>query len=88
MAVEYDGRDAVGRFFDVIIMRAGRVYDLVPTRANGQPAFAMYVRSPSGGIRHAVGLFVLDVRSDGVSAITRFDASVLPSFGLPRSLSD
>ncbi|HEY2555725.1 MAG TPA: sigma-70 family RNA polymerase sigma factor [Diaminobutyricibacter sp.] len=86
MALEYDGREAVGRFFDVVIMRAGRVYDLVPTRANGQPAFAMYVRSPSGGIRHAAGFFVLDVRSDGVSGITRFDAGVLPSFGMPRSL--
>jgi RNA polymerase sigma-70 factor (ECF subfamily) len=86
MALEYLGREAVGRFFDVVIMRAGRSYDLVETRANGQPAFGMYIRSPSGGIRHAVGLFVLDVRTDGVSAITRFDAAVLPSFGLPRSL--
>ena len=85
MALEYLGRDAVARFFG-LIMRPGRIYDLVPTRANGQPAFAMYAHSSSGGMRHGTGLVVLEFRSDGVSGITRFDASVLPSFGLPRSL--
>jgi RNA polymerase sigma-70 factor (ECF subfamily) len=86
MALEYLGRDAVGEFFDTVVFRPGRIYDLVPTRANGQPAFAMYLRAPAGGIRHGVGFFVLDVRRDGVSGITRFEGSVLPSFGLPRSL--
>jgi RNA polymerase sigma-70 factor (ECF subfamily) len=85
MALEYLGREAVGRFFG-IIMRPGRIYDLVPTRANGQPAFAMYTHAPSGGTRHGTGVVVLEFRDDGVSGITRFDSSVLPSFGLPRSL--
>ncbi len=85
MALEYLGRDAVGQFF-AMIMRPGRIYDLVPTRSNGQPAFGMYARTPSGGIRHGAGLVVLGLRSDGVSEVTRFDSSVLPSFGMPRSL--
>ncbi|NEN05927.1 sigma-70 family RNA polymerase sigma factor [Diaminobutyricibacter tongyongensis] len=85
MALEYLGREAVGRFFG-LIMRPGRIYDLVPTRANGQPAFAMYSHSNAGGMRHGTGLVVLEFRNDGVSGITRFDSSVLPSFGLPRSL--
>ena len=85
MALEYLGREAVGRFFG-LIMRPGRIYDLVPTRANGQPAFAMYSHSPAGGMRHGTGLVVLELRRDGVSGVTRFDSSVLPSFGLPRSL--
>ncbi len=88
MALEYLGRDAVGSFFETVVFRPGRIYDLVPTRANGQPAFAMYFRTSSGGVRHGAGFFVIDVRHDGVCAITRFDSSVLPSFGLPRSLPE
>jgi RNA polymerase sigma-70 factor (ECF subfamily) len=68
------------------IIRPDRTYDLVPTRANGQLAFAAYLRTPSGGIRPGIGLLVLTVTGDQICAITRFDNSVLPWFGLPRSL--
>jgi hypothetical protein len=63
----------------------GRRFDLVPTRANGQPAFGAYVRAPDG-ISHGVGLFVLALTGDRIRAMTRFENSVLPWFGLPRSL--
>jgi RNA polymerase sigma-70 factor (TIGR02960 family) len=85
MPFEYEGRDAVARFCDAIF-RAGRRFDLVPTRANGQPAFGAYLRTPTG-IGHGVGLLVLTLTGDRICAMTRFDNSVLPSFGLPRSLS-
>jgi len=74
----------VARLF-ASIFRSGRRVDLVPTRANGQPAFGAYLRA-STGIRHGVGLFVLTLTGDRICAFTRFDNSVLPSFGLPRSL--
>jgi hypothetical protein len=64
---------------------AGRRFDLVPTRANGQPAFGAYLRDPAG-IRHAAGFYVVTLAGDRICAMTRFDNSVLPSFGLPRSL--
>ena len=38
------------------------------------------------GIRHGVGLFVLALAGDQICAMTRFESSVFPSFGLPRSL--
>jgi hypothetical protein len=57
----------------------------VPTRANGQPAFGAYLRAPSG-IRHGTGLIVLTLTGNQIRAFTRFDNSVLPWFGLPRSL--
>jgi RNA polymerase sigma-70 factor (ECF subfamily) len=60
--------------------------DLVPTRANGQPAFGVYLRAPTGGIRHAIGLYVLTLTGDRIGALTHFDNNVLPWFGLPRSL--
>jgi len=82
--LEYEGRDVVGRLF-ASIFRSGRRVDLVPTRANGQPAFGAYLRA-STGIRHGTGLFVLTLTGDRICAFTRFDNSVLPWFGLPRSL--
>jgi RNA polymerase sigma-70 factor (ECF subfamily) len=82
--LEYQGRDVVARFYASII-RPGRTYDFVPTRANGQPAFGAYLRAPTG-IRHGIGLLVLTLTGDRICAVTRFDNSVLPSFGLPRSL--
>ena len=83
--LEYQGRDAVAGFMASLV-RQGRAYDLVPTRANGQLAFGIYLRAPSGGIRHGTGLAVFTLTGDRIRAITRFDNSVLPWFGLPRSL--
>jgi len=82
--LEYHGRDAVSRFYASIL--GHRTYDLVPTRANGQVAFGTYLYGPVDGIRHGAGLLVLTLTGERVSALTRFDNSVLPWFGLPRSL--
>ncbi len=84
MPFEYEGRDVVARFC-ASLFGAGRRFDLVPTRANGQPAFGAYLRPPAG-IRHGTGLYVLTLTGDRICAMTRFDNSVLPWFGLPRSL--
>jgi RNA polymerase sigma-70 factor (TIGR02960 family) len=84
MPFEYQGRDVVAGFC-ASIFGAGRRFDLVPTRANGQPAFGTYLRAPTG-ISHGVGLFVITLAGDRICAMTRFESSVLPWFGLPRSL--
>jgi RNA polymerase sigma-70 factor (TIGR02960 family) len=84
MPFEYEGRDVVVRFC-AGLFGAGRRFDLVPTRANGQPAFGAYLNA-SDGIRHGTGLYVLTLTGDRICAMTRFDNSVLASFGLPRSL--
>jgi SnoaL-like domain len=81
---EYEGRDVVARFC-ASLFGAGRRFDLIRTRANGQPAFGAYLRAPTG-IRHGIGLYVLTLTDDRICAMTRFDNSVLPWFGLPRSL--
>jgi RNA polymerase sigma-70 factor (ECF subfamily) len=86
MPFEYQGRDVVARFC-AGLFGAGRRFDLVPTRANGQPAFGAYLRA-RGGMRHGTGLYVLTLTGDRICALTRFDNSVLPWFGLPRSLPD
>jgi RNA polymerase sigma-70 factor (TIGR02960 family) len=83
--LEYHGRDVVAGFYASMI-RQGRMYDLVPTRANGQLAFGVYLRAPTTGIRHGTGLLVLTLTGERICAMTRFENCVLPWFGLPRSL--
>ncbi|MEV6364420.1 RNA polymerase subunit sigma-70 [Nocardia asteroides] len=81
MPFEYEGTAAVGRFLTGLF-GAGRRYALVPTRANGHPAFGAYLRSPSG-TAEGTGLYVLDLAGDRIRALTRFERTVLPWFGLP-----
>jgi RNA polymerase sigma-70 factor (TIGR02960 family) len=84
MPFEYQGRDAVARFC-ASLFSAGRRSDLVPTRANGQPAVGAYLRT-TNGTSYGMGLIVLTLTGDRICAMTRFENSVLPWFGLPRSL--
>ena len=84
MPFEYEGRDAVARFCASLI-GSGRRFNLMRTRANGQPAFGAYLSAPTG-IRYGTGLIVLTLTGDRICAMTHFDKSVLPWFGLPRSL--
>jgi RNA polymerase sigma-70 factor (ECF subfamily) len=79
----YEGLDNVSRYCARLF--SGRTYDLVPTRANGQPAFGAYLRRPDGD-RDAVALYVLTLAGDRICGMTRFETSVLPWFGMPRSL--
>ena len=84
MPFEYEGRDLVASFC-ASLFGAGRRFDLAPARANGQPAFGAYLRA-SSGVSHGVGLYVLTLAGDRISAITRFEKGVLPWFDLPRTL--
>jgi hypothetical protein len=84
MPFEYEGRAVAARFC-AGIFGAGRRFDLVQTRANGQPAFGAYLRGPDG-VSHGIGLYVLALTGDRICAMTRFENTMLPSFGLPRSV--
>ena len=87
---EYQGRDMIGHFLDAVSFRHGtRPSRLIPTRANGQPAFGRYLRDPHAPVGHAHGLIVLTLAGDRIRAITGFnDNSVLARFGLPRTLPE
>jgi RNA polymerase sigma-70 factor (TIGR02960 family) len=84
--LEYRGIDVARRFFAAAAFRPGRTYRVVPTRANGQPAFGMYVADPHTGGFRANGLLVVTIADDRITAVTGFGASVMPRFGLPRTL--
>jgi RNA polymerase sigma-70 factor (ECF subfamily) len=87
---DYQGPDAIAKFLSTV--PAGGALDrfrLVPTRANGQPAFGFYLKDPHCPIARATGILVLTLEGERVSAITAFhDTSVFPHFGLPRTLRD
>jgi hypothetical protein len=85
LPLQYQGRELAARFFTATAFRPGWTARLVATRANGQPAFGFYVRDPQG-VSHVIGLLVLTLSGSRICAMTRFDTSVLPRFGLPRSL--
>jgi RNA polymerase sigma-70 factor (ECF subfamily) len=85
---DYQGLDTIAHFLDAVAFRHGaRRSRLIPTRANGQPAFGRYLLDPHTPVSHAHGLIVLTLAGDRISAMTGFtDNSVLPRFGLPRTL--
>jgi RNA polymerase sigma-70 factor (ECF subfamily) len=89
LPLEYQGIDAVRHFMTTVALRDGRRFVLIPTRANGQPAFGCYLRDPRTPILHAHGVLVLTLAGDRIAALTRFmDNSLLAAFGLPRSIRD
>jgi RNA polymerase sigma-70 factor (ECF subfamily) len=84
---QYQGPTAIADFLDNRATRRGDALRLVPTRANGQPAFGCYLPCPHTAIARPYGLLVLTLSGGQISAITWFaDNSVFPSFGLPRTL--
>jgi RNA polymerase sigma-70 factor (ECF subfamily) len=85
----YQGPAAIAGFFLSRTWWGAQPVRLVPTRANGQPAFGYYLHDPHAPIAHANGLIVLTLAGDKISAITRIgDNSLFPHFGLPRTLPD
>jgi Sigma-70, region 4/SnoaL-like domain len=83
---EYQGPVAIAAFLRDREVSRGRMR-LLPTRANGQPAFACYVPSAPAGVARPYSLFVIALEDDRISAITWFaDSSFFPQFGLPPEL--
>jgi RNA polymerase sigma-70 factor (ECF subfamily) len=89
LPLEYQGRTAAAHFLTTIAFRNRRRYRLIPTRANGQPAFACYFDDAYTPIRRMHGILVLTVAPNGISGLTRFLDSGTPAhFGFPRILPD
>jgi RNA polymerase sigma-70 factor (ECF subfamily) len=85
---QYQGGAAIGNFLRVRGARHETPLRLVPTRANGQPAFGCYFPCPQTNIARAYGLMVLTLAASNIVAITFFaDSSVFPHFGLPRTVA-
>jgi len=81
----YQGSTAIGHLIETQCpAEAAGDQIMVPTSANGQPAFALYMREPDGKHR-AFQLQVLTLSGKGVSHVsTFFDTTLFEEFGLPE----
>ncbi len=85
---EYQGRELILAFLQhaSAVGRRGRRIRLVPTRANGQPAFGHYMEDESGVARGS-GLLVLTLEGEQIAMLTRFGgAELLARFWLPDTV--
>ena len=81
----YSGREAIRAFFGWAWKLYGG-FRLVPTAANGQPAFAVHSRNQEGPEWRPHSIHVLTLYDDSIAAFTMFRApEVFAAFGLPRS---
>ena len=86
--LEYRGIESAQRLFAAVTFRPGRTYRVVPTRANGQPAFGLYLADPHASVYRAYSLLVIATAGDHITAITGFTTNVMARFGLPRTLPE
>jgi RNA polymerase sigma-70 factor (ECF subfamily) len=80
---EYVGRDALAGFLGALF--GSRRFQLIPTRANSQPAFGLYAKLPDATV--GIGLLVLGLTRGLVSTMVCFSRDMLPVFGLEMTLS-
>jgi RNA polymerase sigma-70 factor, ECF subfamily len=82
----YAGRAAIRSFFALAWKTCGGLR-LVPTAANGQPAFAVYEYSDADAQWHGHSIQVLTLDGDGISTVTLFiEPGLFRVFGLPLAL--
>jgi RNA polymerase sigma-70 factor, ECF subfamily len=85
----YSGREAIRIFFDWA-WKAYSGYRLIPTAANGQPAFAGYARKGSESQWTAHSIHVLELEENAISRLTLFvkpsGPDLFSAFGLPQVL--
>jgi hypothetical protein len=86
--LEYRGIESAQRILAGVSFRPGRTYRVVPTRANGQPAFGLYLAEPHASVYRAYCLLVITTAGDHITAITSFSTNVMTRFGLPRTLPE
>jgi RNA polymerase sigma-70 factor (ECF subfamily) len=90
----YEGQSAIGSFVAATVFGEGGMFlgkavnrwRLLPTRANGSPAFAIYQRDEKDEYQ-PFGLIALTIDGNKLSQIISFiDPSLPPLFGLPTKL--
>ncbi len=82
----FAGREQVSRFLASRVLTEPGKFLLVPTSANGQPAFGAYTHSGNGSFA-GHGIQLVSISGQRVAAIVSFnDDSLLATFGLPHDL--
>ncbi len=83
----YQGAENIGRLVDTQCPAQGPGdMRLIPTSANGQPAFGLYMLGPDG-VHRPFNLPVLEIGPNGITHVACFfDLDLFEKFGLPASL--
>ena len=82
----FSGRDVIGSFFGAARKTCSGLH-LVPTAANGQPAFAVYEFSAVDKRWNAHSIHVLTLENEMISKMTLFlEPGLFKDFGLPQFL--
>jgi RNA polymerase sigma-70 factor, ECF subfamily len=84
----WQGRDRAAAFLAEVAFRLVPRARFVPTRANGQPALAVYMYGAADGLWRAGGLLVLSLDGARIGGLTRFESATMRPFGLPSILPD
>ena len=83
----FQGRAAIATVLSTRIFTPGRQRRLLPTRANGSPAFGLYQREAGADVYQLFGLMVLGVEGEQIASLVAFlELSSLSSFALPPTL--
>jgi RNA polymerase sigma-70 factor (ECF subfamily) len=82
----WKGRDRAAAFLAEVAFRLVPRARFIQTRANGQPALAVYMHDAADGLWRAGGLLVLTLDSEQITGLTRFETTTMRPFGLPSIL--
>jgi RNA polymerase sigma-70 factor, ECF subfamily len=82
----FTGRALIGRFLQTRVLTEPGLFQMIPAAANGQPAFATYLRDHDGVYR-AHGIQVLTLAASRVTRVTSFnDPGLITAFALPETV--
>jgi RNA polymerase sigma-70 factor (ECF subfamily) len=90
----YSGKDAIGKFITATVFAdhgmfpgaADGRWRLLPTRANQQPAYAIYQKNEAGDYQ-AFGIHVIDIQASQIAEVVSFVDPTLPErFGLASTI--
>jgi hypothetical protein len=87
LPVWVQGRAAITTWLATTLLVPNRSFRLLPTRANGSPAFGLYRRQNAEEVYQLFGLMVLGVEGERIISVVGFlEVSSLSCFALPPTL--
>ena len=87
LPVWFQGQADIATVLSTKIFTSGRQRRLLPTRANGSPAFGLYQRETEADVYQFFSLLVLGIADEQIASLVAFlDVSNLSSFALPSTL--
>ncbi len=87
LPVWFQGRTDIATLFSTSVFTPGRHWRLLPTRANGSPAFGLYRQEAQADSYQFFGLMVLGVVEGQIANMVTFlELSSFSSFALPPTL--